>query len=186
MRRAGMDTAYLAIESGSEYVLRELINKPLKLEQVKPAVQALRENDFFIHGFMVFGMPGETDEHRLETKRFVEDVDLDWIGCNMATPVRGSRLYDDCIKNGWIEKQRIEDIVDKKYIIHVPGTDPEKIEADVYQMNLDINFHGNRRMRISDYAVAKRCFEEVLARYGDHKWAKHYLKICEEKLNGTD
>jgi radical SAM superfamily enzyme YgiQ (UPF0313 family) len=131
MRRAGMDTAYLAIESGSEYVLRELINKPLKLEQVKPAVQALRENDFFIHGFMVFGMPGETDEHRLETKRFVEDVDLDWIGCNMATPVRGSRLYDDCIKNGWIEKQKIEDIVDKKYIIHVPGTDPEKIEADV-------------------------------------------------------
>jgi radical SAM superfamily enzyme YgiQ (UPF0313 family) len=183
MRRAGMDTASLAIESGSNYVLKELISKPLELSQVKPAVAALRQNDFFIHGFFVMGMPGETDVHRLQTRRFVEDIDLDWCGFNMATPVRGSRLYDDCINNGWIKKQRIEDIVDKKYIIHVPGTDPEKIEADVYQMNLDINFHNNRRMRIGNYETAKRCFEEVIRRYDGHEIARHYLKICEGKLN---
>jgi len=182
MRRAGMDTAYLAIESGCALVLREFINKPLELWQVKPAVKALRDNDFFIHGFLVMGMPGETDAHRLVTRRFLEDVDLDWCGFNMATPVRGSRLYDDCIKNGWIKKQRIEDVVDKKYIIHVPGTDPEKIEAGVYQMNLDINFHNNRRMRIGDYKTAKRCFEEVIKRYSGHEVAKHYLRICEEKI----
>jgi len=146
MRRAGMDTAYLAIESGSNYVLKELINKPLELSQVKPAVKALRQNDFFIHGFFVCGMPRETDEHRLETRRFIEDIDLDWNGLNMACPVRGSRLYDDCINNGWIKKQKIEDIVDKKYIIHVPGTDPEKIEADVYQMNLDVNLRDSEAM----------------------------------------
>lgn len=178
MREAGMDTAYLAIESGSEYVLTELINKPLKLSQVKPAVGFLRDNDFFIHGFFVMGMPGETAQHRMETMKFVEDIDLDWCGFNMATPVRGSQLYDDCITNGWIEKQKLEDIVDKKYIIHMPGTDPAAIEAEVYSMNLAVNFHNNRRMRIGDYGVAARCFEEVLSRYSGHFWAQYYLQKC--------
>jgi radical SAM superfamily enzyme YgiQ (UPF0313 family) len=187
MRKAGMDTAYLAIESGSEYVLHELINKPLKLQMVKPAVQVLQKQGIFCHGFFVMGYPGETDEHRIETRRFLEDIDLDWCGFNMATPVRGSKLYEDCIKNGWIKKQRIGEIEDKKYIINVPGTNPEQIEQDVYQMNLDFNFHQNRRMRISDYTTAAACFREVIKRYAGHETAKKYLKICEERIkNGTD
>ena len=206
MRRAGMDTAYLAIESGSEYVLRDLIRKPLKLWMVPEAVAALREQEFFIHGFFVMGMPGETAENRLETKFAIRDWDLDWAGLNMATPVRGSELYRQCIENGWIEPQRIEDIVDKKYVIRwpewcntnwiegysgtaAPGTmvnvyhEPAEVEAEVYQMNIDVNFHHNRRMRIGDYPVAARCFEEVLRRYPGHEWAKMYLQKCKEKMN---
>jgi len=182
MRRAGVDTLYLAIESGSPYVLKELIRKPLKLDMVKPAVEVLRKHDIYLHGFFVMGYPGETDEHRRETMLFCRDIDLDWYGFNMVTPVRGSELYDDCIKNDWIPKQRIIDIIDKKYIIHVPGTDPKQIEKDVYQMNLDLNFHSNRRMRIGDYKVAAACFEEVLRRYSGHEWAKHYLDICKERM----
>jgi anaerobic magnesium-protoporphyrin IX monomethyl ester cyclase len=41
MRAAGMDTVKLAIESGSPYVLNELINKPLKIHQVKPVVDKI-------------------------------------------------------------------------------------------------------------------------------------------------
>ena len=182
MRQAGVDTLYLAIESGSPYVLKELIRKPLKLDMVKPAIEVLRKHDIYLHGFFVMGYPLETDEHRRETLEFCRDIDLDWYGFNMVTPVRGSELYDDCIKNDWIPKQRIIDIIDKKYIIHVPGTDPEQIENDVYQMNLDLNFHNNRKMRIGDYKTAAWCFEEVLRRYSGHEWAKHYLDICKERM----
>ena len=182
MKNAGVDSIYLAIESGSPYVLHELINKPLKLSQVKPAVDALRKADIFVLGFFVMGFPGETDEHRRETLEFCKEIDLDWCSFNMATPVKGSKLYDDCIKNGWITKQAIGDIVDKAYIIHVSGTDPEQIERDVYQMNLELNFHHNRRIRIGDYKNAARCFEEVLKRYSGHEWAKHYLTVCQERI----
>ena len=182
MRMAGFDTVYLAIESGSEYVLRELINKPLKLEEVAPAVQACREAGIFTHGFFVLGMPGETRNHREETRRFIKEIGLNWAGINLATPVRGSKLYDDCIRNGWIKKQKIEDIVDKKYIIEYPGVDPKEVEEHAYNINLDVNFHSNRDMLIGNYERAANCFREVLRRYGEHKWAKHYLLICEGKL----
>lgn len=186
MRIAGVDTVYLAIESGSKYVLKELINKPLKLEEVAPAVQACREAGIFTHGFFVLGMPGETREHREETRKFIKEVGLDWAGINLATPVRGSRLYEDCIKNGWIKKQKIEDIVDKKYIIEYPGVDPKEVEEHAYEINLDVNFHSNRDMLIGNYERAASCFKEVLKRYSEHKWAKHYLSICEKKLEGKN
>lgn len=182
MRAAGMDTIYLAIESGSEYVLRELIHKPLRLSQVKPAVEALRKHDFFIHAFIVLGMPGETEEHRKETERFLLDIDIDWAGINLATPVRGSQLYEDCIKNGWIEKQKIGDIVDKKYVINYPGQDPAEVERQAYEINLNVNFHHNRRMRIGDYETAAACFRQVISRYEGHEIAKRYLEICERKI----
>jgi len=184
MRAAGMDTVYLAIEHGSERVLRDIIHKPLKLSQVQPAVRVLRDYDFFIHGFFVIGMTGETQEDRDETVRFIKEIGLDWAGFNPATPVRGSELYDQCIREGWIKKQRIDEIEDKKYIINAPeiGLTPEIIEAEINRMNLDVNFHNNYRMKDGDYEVAVRCFREVLRRYEGHEWAKHYLRICEEKL----
>lgn len=186
MRVAGVDTVYLAIESGSEYVLKELINKPLKLAEVAPAVQACRAAGIFTHAFIVLGLPGETDEHRKETEQFLIEVGIDWAGINLATPVRGSKLYEDCIKNKWVKKQKIEDIVDKKYIIEYPGVDPVYIEEQAYEMNLRLNFHGNRRMKIGDYKTAANCFKEVLRRYGEHPWAKYYLSICEKKLEGKN
>lgn len=189
MKQAGVDTAYLAIESGSEYVLKKLIHKPLKLSMVKPAVEWLRAEGIFCHGFFVIGMPGETHEMRKETVRFIKDVGLDWAGLNPATPVRGSELYDQCIENGWIKKQRIDEIEDKKYIINAPeiGLTPEIIETEINEMNLDVNFHNNYRMRIGDWETAARCFEEVIRRYSGHEVAKFYLEYCKERMgeNGS-
>jgi radical SAM superfamily enzyme YgiQ (UPF0313 family) len=180
MRRAGVDTAYLAIEHGSERVLRDLIHKPLKLWMVKPAVDALRAEGFFIHGFFVIGMPGETHEERWETVDFIKSIGLDWAGFNPATPVRGSQLYEDCIRNGWIPKQRIGEIEDKKYIILAPeiGLFPEDVISDINAMNLDVNFHNNYRMKIGDYDTAARCFREVLLRYPGHEEARRQLSKC--------
>ena len=188
MKLAGMDTIYLAIESGSEYVLKKLIHKPLELSMVAPAVKALRKYDIFIHAFLVMGMPGEKSEHRKETSRFIKSIGIDWSGFQMAMPFKGSRLYEICIKNGWIDKQSINSIdmrangIFVKTIINIPGIDKEKVNQEVYEMNLDVNFHNNYRMKIGDYKTAARCFEEVLRRYKEHKWAKHYLEICEQKL----
>lgn len=184
MRYAGMDTVYLAVESGSQYVLRNLIDKPLELSMVAPAVRALRKVDMFIHAFIVLGMPGETIQHRYETWNFLLENEFDWAGINLATPTRGSRLYDDCIKNGWIKEINIEEAVDKKYIIEQPDIEREEVIRTAHEMNLNVNFHNNYRMKVGDYETAAKCFEQVLQRYEGHDVAKSYLEICRRKLAG--
>lgn len=188
MRKAGMDTVYLAIESGSQYVLDKLMHKPLKVEMVGPVVESLRRHGFFVHGFFVMGMPGETREHRLQTVQFIKDIDLDWAAFNLVVPLVGSDLYRECLENGWIEKQSIEDMAKElgggqRYIIRMPGVNPDDVAREVYEYNLDVNFHNNRRMRIGDYRTAARCFEEVLRGYPGHELAAKYLLKCREEMN---
>jgi radical SAM superfamily enzyme YgiQ (UPF0313 family) len=155
---------------------------------VKSAVETLQENNIFVLGFLVMGMPGETSEHRKETCQFIKDVGLDWASLQMATPFRGSQLYDMCVKNNWITKDTLKEIYAKagglfmETTINIPGIDSQEINREVYEMNLEVNFHANHRMLTGDYKTAARCFEEVLRRYPDHEVAKHYLHICEEKL----
>jgi len=184
MKNAGMDTAVLAIESGSDYMLREIIHKPLKLEMVKPVVQILRKYKFFIQGFFVIGIPGEKEEHRVETLNFIKNIELDWSGFSLATPLRGSRLYDICVKNGYINKDlKIGEIEDKKYIIKTPDLDPEYITKRVYLMNLDVNFVNNYRMKIGDYKVAANCFRDIMMRYENHAFAYYYLAEAQKAMN---
>ena len=176
MRKAGMDTVYLAIESGSPYVLNKIIHKPLTVEKVKPVVESLRKYDFWIQGYFVIGLPGEKDEHRDETVRFIKDVELDWSGFSLATPSRGSKLYRICIENGYIKKDiGIGEMDTTKYIINTPDYSPEYVTRQSYLMNLDVNFVNNYRMRQGDYKIAADCFRDVLARYPEHAFAYYYL-----------
>ncbi len=184
MKNAGMDSVCLAIESGSPYVLNKLIHKPLKLEMVKPVVQSLRKHGFWIQGFFVSGIPGETDEHRDETVKFIKDVGLDWSGFSLATPSRGSELFKICTEKGYIKKDLgIDEIDPNKYIINAPEYTPDYITKKTYLMNLDVNFVNNYRMKIGDYRIAADSFKDVIRRYPFQAFAHFYLAKALSALN---
>lgn len=178
MRQAGVDTIPLAIESGSDYVLRNIINKPLRLPRVKPVVEVLHNNNIFVQAFMVVGMPGETDKDRQLTVDLIKETGIDWAGFSLATPLRGSKLYKLCQEKGYIDKNlRIGDLKFNQYVINAPelGLTQEYITRKAYLMNLDVNFVNNRRMKIKDYNTAIRCFEDVINRYENHAFAHYFL-----------
>lgn len=184
MKGAGMDTIALAIESGSEYMIKKVIHKPIRLETVKPVVLSLRKHGLFVEGYFVNGIPGEKEEHREETLDFIRDVELDWSGFSLVAPFRGSPLYDICIKNGYIDKDLgIGDVDLNKYIIKTPDLDPEQITKKTYFMNLEVNFVNNYRMKIGEYQVAARCFQDVIDRYPDQAFAYYFLAKAQEAMN---
>jgi anaerobic magnesium-protoporphyrin IX monomethyl ester cyclase len=186
MKAAGMDTVQLAIESGTEHMLRNVIKKPLKLSKVAPVVESLHKNGLFVQGFFVMGIPGEREQDRTETAQFIKDVGLDWGSFSLASPIRGSELYDICIKNKYIPtNMKIGEYELGTYIIRAPGLDPETLPQVSYRMNLDVNFVNNRRMRIGEYEVAARCFEDVIERYREHAFAHYFLAKAYEKIGGN-
>ena len=187
MKRAGVDTVFLAIESGSEFVNKRIIKKPIRLDRAKDIIENLRKNDIFVQSFFIYGFPGETDEHREETRQFIYDMGIDWSFFNYATPLRGSELYKICKDKGWIDKKYlgIGKVDMSEYVIRSPGLDPDHITEYVYRMNLEANFVNNYRMRIGDYAKARKCFEEVLERHPNHPFALFFLANCIE-LSGGD
>ena len=126
------------------------------------------------------------DEHREETLQRIKEVDLDWSGFSLASPVRGSELFKICKEKGYIDKDLgIGDIKGNQYIINAPkiGLEPQKITRQAYLMNLDVNFVNNRQMRIGNYETAAKCFQEVTERYDHHAFAHYYLAQAYEAMD---
>lgn len=186
MKQAGLDTLPLAIESGSDHVLRRVIKKPIRLERVGPVVAALQKNDIFVQAYFVIGLPGEQEEDRVETVRCIKEWGIDWSGFSMASPVRGSELHRIAKEKGYIPpNMKLGDIEGNKYMLNAPelGLDPETISRKAYLMNLDVNFVNSRSMKTGNYQVAANCFEEVIERYGKHAFAHYFAAQAYKALN---
>lgn len=183
MREAGMDTINLAIESGSSYVLKQIIDKPLNLDKAKSVVDLLNQRGFWTYGSFVVGFPGETDEHRDETLQFCMDAGLDWSGYCHAVPYRGTKLYNICVENGYISRHiGIGDFDAGNFFINTPQYSAAYISKKVYLMNLEANFVNNHRMRRGDYAVAAKAFEQVIGLYARHAFAHYYRAKALERI----
>ena len=177
MRRAGVDTIFLAIESGSKRVLKEIIFKPIAFSRIKPTVELLQANGIFTCAFFVIGLPGETDDERQETRQFILDTGFDWAFFNYATPLRGSALFEQCKREGWLapEHQRIGAIDMSDYVIRAPGIDKEALKRFMFDLNLEANFVKNHNLRDGNYELAATTFKEVVNRHEAQPFAHYFL-----------
>jgi len=186
MKSAGVDTIFLAIESGSKRVLHEVIKKPIAYDRIKPTIKILQEEGIFTAAFFVIGLPGEADEERIMNRDFIIDMGIDWSFFNYATPLRGSELFRMCKNNNWVAPEYLElgaiDMTD--YVINAPGMNKEKIKEDMFLMNLDVNFVNNRRMKIGDFKMAVSSFAEVIQRHESQPFAHYFLSkaLCSSNI----
>ncbi|MGB7257066.1 MAG: radical SAM protein [Pseudolabrys sp.] len=176
--KAGVSAVALAVESGSDHVLNNIIKKPLKKKLIRPAVEALRKFNVRSHVFIVIGLPGEQDEHRAETLQMLIDSGFDWVHVYLAMPIFGSRLYDICVENGYIENPRSQDFVATKSVIRAPGVDPVKLEAFAYEMQIRVNFVENYNMKIGRYDVPIDYLKNVVNKYPGHAFGHYFLSKC--------
>lgn len=93
MKKAGFSRIGIAIESGNERVLHQIIRKPLKLEIIPPLVKLMRKYDILMTADFIIGFPGETWEEIRETFRFAEACDLDVAMFHIATVLPKTDLY---------------------------------------------------------------------------------------------
>lgn len=104
LKQAGFYRLTLAIESGSQRVLHDIIKKPLKLEKVKEIATICRELGFEIDTFFVVGFPGETKAEIQETFDFANSLDVDNAKFFVATPYPGTELYQTAKDKGYLHK----------------------------------------------------------------------------------
>jgi len=102
MKKAGFNELYFAIESGNSEVVKRVIKKNVDLQQAKDVARICRKLGILSGGFFIIGVPGETKETMKETVQFAIDSGLDRIRLYTCQPYRGSQLYEDAKKKGWI------------------------------------------------------------------------------------
>lgn len=182
---AGVRQLVLAVESGSDRVLNQLMHKPLKHEVAVRVARDCRDLGIYTNANILIGMPGEKKEDIEIARENLRHVEANWFHVNCASPLVGSEMYEFAKKSGYISS----DILGADYKVAVIETEDfsrEYIAEMQYVMNLELNFVNNADMRLGSYHLALSGFQNVMSVKEDHAFAYYYASICADKLGADE
>ena len=92
MKKSGCVEVGMGIESGSNSILKA-INKGETTDTMLEAIKLLKRANIRTKGFLIVGLPSESDETILETVNFLTMAQLDDVDFSIYTPYKGSPIY---------------------------------------------------------------------------------------------
>ncbi|MFQ5867095.1 MAG: B12-binding domain-containing radical SAM protein [bacterium] len=136
MRESGCYKISLGIESGDDYVLHRIIQKPLNLKKVKPVINFCRKLGMAVDAFFVVGFPGETKEQMEKTLSFALNLKVDNLSITLATPHPGTRLYEICQRENYLRPNfNFKAIRSRRGQIDTPQFTAKEVEKMVSKVN---------------------------------------------------
>jgi magnesium-protoporphyrin IX monomethyl ester (oxidative) cyclase len=169
MKRSGCYSLNLAIEHSDLYILNKVMNKRLDLKRVIKTVNFCKKLDIHTVGYFVIGMPGETRETINKTIEFAKNLPLDDIIVTIATPYPGSKLYEECLKKGYIKNLDFSKLFDDTGVISTTYLSATELEEFRSKFLIEFN-----KKRISILPYIKRIIKNpmLLNRYKDFIFKK--------------
>ncbi len=102
MKASGCYKMNLALESGNQYVLDNIIKKPLKLDRARRLVRYAQSIGLDVGIYLIMGVPGETKGQIWDSFYLAKELGVYEPFISVATPYPGSELYDICQKKKYI------------------------------------------------------------------------------------
>ncbi|CCK81691.1 B12-binding domain-containing radical SAM protein [Desulfobacula toluolica] len=114
LKTSGCYRLNLAIESGSQTVLKHLIHKPINLSKAMDVLSIAKRLDFEIIGFFIIGLPEETKEQIDKTLKLAASSHFDYVTFSIATPQAGTAFEKSCIEKGFLKADQSLESISKR------------------------------------------------------------------------
>jgi radical SAM superfamily enzyme YgiQ (UPF0313 family) len=159
MKKAGCRELLVGFESGVQDVLNKM-NKHIALEQARVFMEYTKTAGLDVHGCFVIGLPGESEESAKETVNFALNLGLTTAQFSGATPFPGTKFYDLCRENGWLEAQNWQDWLrdgEQSGIVEYPNFGRERIN---YYVDLGLKKFYLRPAYMAKFILYNRSFAD--------------------------
>ncbi len=101
MHAAGCYRVAFGVESGDQKILNN-IRKGIKIEQVRKAFKMAKETGLETVAYLMFGLPGDTEETMQKTIDFAKELDADMAKFDITIPLPGTPLHAQLKQEGYI------------------------------------------------------------------------------------
>ena len=130
LKDGGLRLLLVGYESGNQQILHN-IKKGMRVEVAERFTKDCHELGITIHGTFIAGLPGETTETLAETARWAAKINPHTIQVSLAAPYPGTFLYNQAVKNGWLDAEHAE-LVDEHGIQIAPLHYPHLSHAEIF------------------------------------------------------
>src|SRR5579863_5142299 len=131
LRDGGLRLLLVGYESGNQQILYN-IKKGMRVEVAERFTKDCHELGITIHGTFIAGLPGETRETLRETAKWAAKINPHTIQVSLAAPYPGTFLYNQAVKNGWLDAEHAE-LVDEHGIQIAPLHYPHLSHAEIFE-----------------------------------------------------
>ena len=107
LRDNGLRLLLVGYESGNQQILHN-IKKGMRVDVARKFTKDCHALGITIHGTFIMGLPGETKETIEESFHFASDFNPHTIQVSLAAPYPGTFLFDQAMKNGWLDDAHAE------------------------------------------------------------------------------
>ena len=150
-KQAGCYQLTLAIESGSQEVVDNIIHKPLDLAKARDLAREIKVLGLDTNAFFIIGFPGETLADMRETFAYARELDLNSACFFIAQPLPGTRLFDISVRNGYLPADfRFEDATYSRGVISTPDWTADQVQklanTELLKYQLRANFKNPGRL----------------------------------------
>lgn len=119
---AGCRHITYGVESGSERVRREIMQRPIPQERFQRVFRHTRDLGILATANYMLGLPGETRAELEMTYDLAAELEADDFGYFVFYPYPGTRLFDHCRDNGYLPADYLDQPANhRRTILRLPG-----------------------------------------------------------------
>jgi len=127
LKKAGCVCVHIGVESGNDYMRREVLKKGITKEQIINCFRLFKEASIGTSAFNMIGLPNETPGMIEESIALNRKVEPDYAFVSVFYPYPGTELYTVCRDKGWISSRKVESYLGSTSVLDQPSITKEEV-----------------------------------------------------------
>lgn len=127
LKHAGCRQVALGVESGSDYIRNEVLNRNLSKSQLIRSFSLCRSAGMKVYSFNMVGLPFEKPQHILETIKLNGQLKPDQIQVSIFYPYPHTSLYNICKEKGFLTEKTLPSYFQDDTILEQPTLSKEEM-----------------------------------------------------------
>lgn len=130
LKNAGCRGVTMGVETGSEYLRNEILNKKISDEDIIRAAKIIKGNGLKLKTFNMMCLPGESIDDGFKTAEINNKIKADLVAIGFAQPFPGTYLLDYAKEKGYLDKDYDPNRMDLNSPYHSPFVLKDKKELE--------------------------------------------------------